>query len=99
MRRVSVPTNLVRKGDVLELPGDPRGPESFAVVTQVWQDEGGDVHAQSLRASGRSDEERCPAGSVPGMYSRIGEGCAPTPEGLRAWLRDNGLGDFGSSGV
>jgi hypothetical protein len=97
MKRVFVPVHLARVGDVLEWgqPSAPRHPDWFSVVTRVGKDEEGNVHIQSLRASGKPSHDICPSGTVPGMFSRIGEGCTPTLEGLWVFLRENGLDDFG----
>jgi hypothetical protein len=81
-----MPVMSARVGDVLER--DSRGgPDAFAVVTQVVTDQEGTVYVHSVSADGEPNEDICLSGAaaVP-MLDRVGEGCTPTPEGLRAFI-------------
>ena len=79
MHRVSVPYPSVRVGDVIDDLGQ------LAVVTFVGQRGGAGV-IQSIGANGQRRETVYPARTATGTFSRVGEGCAPTPEGLHDFI-------------
>ena len=79
MPRVSVPYPSVRVGDVIE------DLAQLAVVTFVGRrGEAGVI--QSVGANGQRRETVYPARSTTGTVSRVGEGCAPSPEGLHDFI-------------
>lgn len=87
MRRVFVPFNRVRRGDVIEY-GSFRGPGPHAVVTaDPFMDESWAV-VYTVTADGDPDEWRysLDQGAMMPMFTRVGEGCTPTAEGLRDFI-------------
>jgi hypothetical protein len=79
MLRVSVPYASVHVGDVIDDLGQ------LAVVTFVGRrGPAGVIH--SVGANGQRRETVYPAGSTTGTVSRVGEGCAPSPQGLHDFI-------------
>ena len=79
MPRVSVPYPSVRVGDVIDDLGQ------LAVVTFVGRRGRAGV-IRSVGAKGQRRETVYPAGTATGTVSRVGEGCAPSPEGLHDFI-------------
>jgi hypothetical protein len=82
MRRVSVPFHLVYPGDVLDLNGHGR----FVVVTEVGEDKGGYLVIHAVSADEEPGQWRYPRKASPASFARVGQGCAPTPKGLRSFI-------------
>jgi hypothetical protein len=90
MRRVAVPFHLVHVGDVIDRPLGA-GSDSFEVITRVGEEKAGDEFNQLILSVGVDGEPHrlewrpCPD-TEGGRLDRVGEGCAPTPEGLRSFI-------------
>ena len=82
----SVCFDALRVGDVLAY-SDPRSPEPHAVVTATGCDAEGYRVVRLVRANGGADEWRCPRDRALYPPIREGQGCTPTPEGLRTFLQ------------
>ena len=82
MQRVSVPFHLVYPGDVLDLNGQGR----FVVVTGVGEDKGGYLVIHAVSADDQPSQWRYPRKASSAAFARVGQGCAPTPNGLRSFL-------------
>jgi hypothetical protein len=82
MRRVSVPFHLVHAGDVLDLNGQGR----FVVVTAVAEDKSGYLVIDAVSADEEPGQWRYPRKASPAAFARVGQGCAPTPNGLCRFL-------------
>jgi hypothetical protein len=84
MRRF-VPFHWIHPGDVLEFR---RG---FSVVTHVGEDSGGFLQIRAVRADGQPNQWKYPMKASPESFARVGEGCTPSAEGLRALLAQQQL--------
>jgi hypothetical protein len=90
MYRTAVPFHLVHVGDVIDRPlGDDSG--CFEVITRVGPEKVGEELNQVILSVGVGGErhrlEWRPCPDTPAsMLDRVGEGCAPTPEGLRSFI-------------
>jgi hypothetical protein len=84
MRRI-VPFPWIHPGDVLEVR---RG---FSVVTHVGEDGGGCLRIQAVRADDQPNQWKYPRKASPVSFARVGEGCTPSAEGLRAFLAQQPL--------
>jgi hypothetical protein len=90
MHRTAVPFHLVHVGDVIEHPSLV-GSESFEVIIRVGEEKAGEELNQVIVSVGVGGERHrlewrpCPDTEA-SMLDRVGEGCAPTPEGLRSFI-------------
>jgi hypothetical protein len=90
MHRTAVPFHLVHVGDVIDHPSLV-GSHSFEVITRVGEEKAGDELNQVILSVGvggkrhRLEWRPCPD-TATSMLDRVGEGCAPTPEGLRSFI-------------
>jgi hypothetical protein len=82
MPRFSVPFHLVHEGDVLDLNGQGR----LVVVTKVAEDKGGSLVIHAVGADDQPGQWRYPRKASPASFARVGQGCAPTSNGLRSFL-------------
>jgi hypothetical protein len=90
MHRVAVPFHLVHVGDVIDRPSLV-GSDSFEVITGVGEQKAGEELNQVILSVGVGGErhrlEWRPCPDTPAsMLDRVGEGCAPSPEGLRSFI-------------
>ena len=90
MHHTAVPFHLVHVGDVIDRPSRV-GLDSFEVITRVGEEKAGDERNQVILSVGVDGErhrlEWRPCPDTPAsMLDRVGEGCAPTPEGLRSFI-------------
>jgi hypothetical protein len=60
-------------------------------VTHVGEDGGGFLQIHAVRADGQPNQWKYPLKASPGWFARVGEGCTPTAEGLRAFLAQQRL--------
>lgn len=81
-RRVSVPFHLVHAGDVLDLDGQGQ----FVVVMAVAEDKSGYLVIEAVSADDQPGQWRYSRKASPAAFARVGQGCAPTPNGLRRFL-------------
>ena len=87
--RESVPYRLIRVGDVIDDLGQ------LAVVTHTQAaGPSGPGRIQSVCADGQWREMVYPLGAAGCLVSRVGEGCAPKPRGLRDFLAQHRLLPF-----
>lgn len=75
-----VPFHRIHPGDVLAFRS------GFTVVTHVGEDSGGFLWIQAVQANGQANQWQYPRKASPVSFARLGEGCTPTAEGLRAFL-------------
>lgn len=84
--RWSVPYPLVRVGDLIDDLGQ------LAVVTRVLVIEDGKVGLiESVCENGERRETVYPPGTTSSWFSRVGEGCVPSAEGLHDFLAQHYL--------
>jgi hypothetical protein len=82
MRGVSLPLSFARSGDVVDAGGWGR----FVVIVHVWQDEEKALRILYVNAAGQRGRWRCLPGTSPTLYTRVGQGCRPTAEGLQDFI-------------
>ena len=90
MHRTAVPFHLVQVGDVIKRPW-VSGSDCFEVITRVGPERSGEELNQVILSNCVDGEQHRrewrPRPDTPAsMLERVGEGCAPTPEGLRSFI-------------